>query len=78
MPPAALSKTQVRAAIRAERHLGSRVLPEGTAVTVDAGATLAVDGGEHTVSSLSGEGNVTVAPHARLNVSGTGRWVLYH
>ncbi len=66
----ALTKAQVRAAIRAERHLGSRVLPNGTSLTVDAGATLAVDGGEHTVSSLSGEGSITLAPHAKLNVSG--------
>ena len=66
----ALTKAQVRAAIRAERHLGSRVLPNGTSLTVDAGATLAVDGGEHTVSSLSGEGSIMLAPHAKLNVSG--------
>lgn len=66
----ALTKAQVRAAIRAERHLGTRVLPEGTDVMVDAGATLAVDGGEHTISSLSGAGNVTLAPYAKLNISG--------
>ena len=66
----ALTKAQVRAAIRAERHQGTRVLPEGTDVTVDSGATLAVDGGEHTVSSLSGAGSVTLAPYAKLNISG--------
>ena len=69
---AALTKAQVRAAIRAERHQGSRVLPEGTAVTVDAGATLAVDGGVHGISSLSGAGSVTLAPYARLNLSAPG------
>ncbi len=68
----ALTKAQVRAAIRAERHQGTRVLPEGTAVTVDAGATLAVDGGEHGISSLSGAGSVTLAPYARLNLSAPG------
>ena len=68
----ALTKAQVRAAIRAERHLGSRVLPDGTAVTVDAGATLAVDGGVHGISSLSGAGSVTLAPYARLNLSAPG------
>ena len=68
----ALTKAQVRAAIRAERHQGARVLPEGTSVTVDAGATLAVDGGVHDISSLSGAGSVTLAPYARLNLSAPG------
>lgn len=67
----ALTKDQVRSAIRAERHLGSRVLPAGTDVVVDAGATLAVDGGVHFVSSLSGAGVVRLAHNARLNVMST-------
>ena len=65
---AALTKAQVRRAIRAEQNQGTRVLPAGTDMTVDAGARFVVDYGEQTVASLTGGGNVSITTNASLTV----------
>ena len=66
---AALSKAQVRTALRAEQGQGMRVLPASTPLTVDAGARLAVEVGEQSVSSLAGGGTVSIATNACLTAS---------
>ena len=50
---AALTRTQVRAALRAEQTRNQRILPVGTPLTVDAGAKLSVEVGEHRPSRRS-------------------------
>ena len=65
----ALTKAQVRRVLRAEQGQGTRVLPAGTDMMVDAGARLAVDYGEQAVASLTGGGNVAIATNASLMVS---------
>ena len=66
---AALTRTQVRAALRAEQTQNQRILPVGTPLTVDAGAKLSVEVGEQTVSSLAGGGTVVIATNACLTTS---------
>jgi len=66
---AALTKLQVRQALRAEQGQGTRVLPVGTDMTVDTGARLKVDYGEQAVASLTGGGNVSITTNASLTVS---------
>ncbi len=66
---AALSKAQVRAALRAEQGQGTRILPAGTDMTVDSGAKLSIGAGEQTVSSLAGGGMVSIATNACLTAS---------
>ena len=66
---AALSKAQVRAALRAEQGQGTRILPAGTDMTVDSGAKLSIGAGEQTVSSLAGGGTVAIATNACLTTS---------
>ena len=66
---AALTRTQVRAALRAEQMQNQRILPVGTPLTVDAGAKLSVEAGEQTVSSLAGGGTVAIATNACLTTS---------
>ena len=66
---AALTRTQVRAALRAEQMQNQRILPVGTPLTVDAGAKLSVEVGEQTVSSLAGGGTVVIATNACLTTS---------
>ena len=66
---AALTRTQVRAALRAEQTRNQRILPVGTPLTVDAGAKLSVEVGEQPVSSLAGGGTVAIATNACLTAS---------
>ena len=66
---AALSKAQVRAALRGEQGQGTRILPAGTDMTVDSGAKLSIGAGEQTVLSLAGGGTVSIATNACLTAS---------
>ncbi|MBR4171543.1 MAG: hypothetical protein IKR48_07820, partial [Kiritimatiellae bacterium] len=65
----AFNVPQVRAVMRADAG-ALRVLPDGGAVAVDAGATLEVNGTDESFSSLTGEGTVELAS-GRLAITAT-------
>lgn len=65
-----LTADQVKTLVRSlESGMVGSTLPEGAAVTVDAGATLQAQGLGHVFGSLAGEGTLDVLPGARVTLS---------